>query len=182
MMPPNVPADAQAVPPGGHFPSEQAAYIAEIERELARSNALATINFQHEVATWLFNAARDRDNHLKIPPKPVAAFLQVLYTSGPPQEGSGIIWIWQRDGNPVGVCPDLPPLPVSPGPDHVHVERQIAMTGWWGSGLDDTCPDGYVTPHSVMADDGTTGIFLKDRHSAFGTGWWILQTSAPKKV
>jgi hypothetical protein len=83
--------------------------IASLQRQLDSQNANAKAQFDGAVAHWVTQAtfARDSIPPQAIPSKPVAPLLAVLKTQ---DTGDGV-WEWQENGDPVGVCPDLPPPP-----------------------------------------------------------------------
>jgi hypothetical protein len=171
LKPANVPDDAIPIPPGGLQPQEPAAEIAGILNVIHYENAVAKSNFDQACAAWLADAAQDQADKIPIRPKPVPLHLRVLNTAL--DSDTGIIWIWEIDGGPVGVCPDLPPLPGVPSPGHIHVGSALGGS-WWQAMADDTLPIGQQTPPNTKADDGTVGTFTR---YGFPFGGWYLKSA-----
>jgi hypothetical protein len=169
MRPASVPETAIPLPPpGGGFLAQQADQIQGIQREVGRENETAATLFDTACTNWTLTNLRNRDLKLPLTPKPAPPTAQVVMASDP--DPDGVVWVWiVQDGSLRAPCPDLPPLPVAPGPNHVHILRRI--TGdWFSAGQDDTySADG--PPVTATADDGTSGIFQK--YSApVGPGWY----------
>lgn len=171
MKPSGVPNSAIPIPPAaGPFPGEQAQTIASIQTEVDSGNRSLIGNFTLAVANWTDANTRNRAMGLPLTAKPVAPLLSVLDTAldvDASAQPTGIVWVWIADGGPVGTCPDLPPLPVAPGPNHVHVARRN-WGNWFAAGVDDTY-DPQGPPVAATSDDGVTGKFQK-YPSPFGPG------------
>ena len=176
--PAGVPITAIPVPPpGGANPMEQTQFIAGVQQEVVRENTVNLANAQAEFTDWVMTNDRNRMMNIPITPKPPAFVPQVVSTVPDDVATSGVIWMWISEGTPVE-CPDLPPIPTAPGPNHVHIVRLITGS-WFAAGQDDTYPaTNYpavaAPPVNATSDDGVSGTFVK--YSApVGPGWYLKQ-------
>ena len=170
MKPANVPDTAVPLPPsGGGFLAQQADQIRGILTEVARENENTTSVYGAACLNWTMANLRNRDLGLSLTAKPVPPLAQVVKTSS--LDPDGVVWVWIAPGDPLGApCPDLPPVPVAPGPNHVHVGRRI-YANWFSTGLDDTY-DPQGPPVTTTSDDGVAGIFHK-YPAPVGNGWYL---------
>lgn len=142
--------------------------LSEIQDESGLETGLRQQRFAGKVKDWLFNAGRDRDNGLPIPPKPLAenvVLTSVVRTVTTDTEPVAGLYIWNQDGSPVGVCPDLPaaapPHQTIPGPTTV----MNVPAG-------DTMPIGYI----ATAPDGS--LWQKQQSGTpFGTTTFYARIS-----
>ena len=112
--------------------------------QAATQNAQALNRFQHACSDRLTANERNRDMQLLLTPKPVAELTSIVrQVTGV----DGTIYVWQEDGDPVGVCPDLPPVAVSHAPIAVPATVQNAPAG-------DVLPLGYVLTDGQGARGG----------------------------
>ena len=170
MKPANVPETAIPLPPpGGGFLAQQADEIRGIQTEVFRENQNAADIYASARTNWTLANLRNRELNLPQTSKPVAPLSQLVKTS--PPDPDGVVWIWIERGDPLGPpCADLPPLAVSPGPNHVHVGRRI-YAKWFSCGLDDNY-DPQGPPVSATSDDGVSGTFQKYA-APVGIGWYL---------
>jgi len=173
-----IPAATAAIFPPGfglYGATYQGVVLAAMASQVDATNSVAASNFGTLCNNWLQANMQHRDYELPIDPKPTAPLKQVLHAistqpqdvvvwidekggateTDTPDAGTMYTWITQ-DGDPVGVCPDLPAVPARP-PGHVHVGRRLAGN-YFASCADDTYPsDGPAV--SAVSDDSVSGTF-----------------------
>ena len=102
----NVPDDADV------FPVTLVAYQATVRDGIVRDaediNRVNMSIFDRACKNWLLYAGRSRDNNLPIPPKPIAAKEKIAKYFTNPDDHT--LYVWIEDGQPIAVCPDLPPV------------------------------------------------------------------------
>jgi hypothetical protein len=85
---------------------------------LTNQNTNNAAIFTDRVNSWTQSAQFNQDHGLALPDKPIAPNAMTEKRYDLPNNGG--TWIWQEEGAPIAVCPDLPPNP----PAHIN---QIVM-------------------------------------------------------
>ncbi len=162
------------------FPEAMQQGIDGDQKVIDIQNRSNKVNFDQLCKNWLDENAHNRDMKLPLTAKPIAPatlvqrYLLVMapvqpsaddatiaVTPAGPTDAPAGVYVWQENGDPVGVCPDLPPavVTVKAVPEPAHIVPVPA---------DDPVPTGTITT------DAEGNKWQKQRATTpFGTvAWW----------